>query len=113
MASLRGKTQMESQCSSCKINISKTDTSPSTDLETMLSLLQRQCKLYSKKFNIANHVQYTNHTQNCSINELQKKPVLAIYIFSIYVFRGPYSKDYRGCSYICLSNPKNEIQPKK
>ena len=56
MASLRGKTEMESQCPSCKIKISKTDASPSTDLETMLSLLQTQCKLCSKKFKIANHV---------------------------------------------------------
>ena len=40
MASLRGKADMESQCPSCKIKISKTDVSPSTDLETMLSLLQ-------------------------------------------------------------------------
>ena len=83
MASLRGKTGMESQCPWCKIKISKTDGSPSTDLETMLSLLQIQCKLCSKKFKIANHFQYINHTQNCSINELQNKPVLVIYIFSI------------------------------
>ena len=40
MASLRGKTEMESQYPPCKIKISKTDASPSTDLETMLSLLQ-------------------------------------------------------------------------
>ena len=111
-ASLRGKTEMESQCPSCKIKISKTDASPSTDLETMLSLLQTQCKLCSKKFNIANHVQYINHTQNCLINELQNKPVLVIHIFSIYIFRGPYSKDYKGCSYICLKD-ENEIQHKK
>ena len=83
MASLREKTEMESQCPSCKIKISKTDASPSTDLETMLSLLQTQCKLCSKKFKIANHVQYINHTQNCSINELQNKPVLVSDIFSI------------------------------
>ena len=54
MASLRGKTEMEFQCPSCKIKISKADASPSTDLETMLSLLQSQCKLCSKKFKIAN-----------------------------------------------------------
>ena len=52
MASLRGKTEMESQCSSCKIEISKTDASPSTDLERMLSLLQTKCKACSKKFKI-------------------------------------------------------------
>ena len=76
MASLRGKTEMESQCLSCQIKISKTDASPSTDLETMLSLLQAKCKMCSKKFKIANHAQYINHIQNCSINELQNKPVL-------------------------------------
>ena len=61
MASLRGKTEMESQCPSCKIKISKTDANPSTDLETMLSLLQTKCKVCSKKFNIKNHDQYINH----------------------------------------------------
>ena len=40
MASLRGKTEMESQYPSCKIAISKADASSSTDLKTMLSLLQ-------------------------------------------------------------------------
>ena len=53
-----------------------------TDLETMVSLLQTQCKLCSKTFKIANHVQYINHTQIWSINELQDKPVLESDIFS-------------------------------
>ena len=72
MASLSGKTEMESQCPSRKIKISKTDATPSTDLETMLSLLQTQYKLCSKKFKIANHVQYINHTQNRLINWITK-----------------------------------------
>ena len=37
----------------------------------------------SKKFKIADHAQYINHTQNCSINELQKNPILLSDIFSI------------------------------
>ena len=53
-----------------------------TDLETMVSLLQTQCKLCSKTFKISNHVQYINHTQIWSINELQDKPVLESDIFS-------------------------------
>ena len=53
-----------------------------TDLETMVSLLQTQCKLCSKTFKIANHVQYINHTQIWSINELQDKPVVESDIFS-------------------------------
>ena len=37
----------------------------------------------SKKLKIADHAQYINHTQNCSINELQKNPILLSDIFSI------------------------------
>ena len=74
---------MESQCPSCKIKISKIDASPSTDLETMLSLLQTKCNICSKKFKITNHDQYINNIQNCSINELQNKPVLVSDIFCI------------------------------
>ena len=55
MTSLRGKIEIESQCPSCKIKISKTDASPSTDLETMLSFFQTKCKVCSKKFEIKNH----------------------------------------------------------
>ena len=84
MASLRGKTEMESQCPSCKIKISKTDASPSIDLETMLSLLKTKWKVRSKNFKINNHDQYINRIWNCSINELQNKPVLVNDIFSIY-----------------------------
>ena len=77
------KTEMEYQCPSCKIKISKKGTSSSTYLETMLSLLQTKCKIFSKTFKIANHAQYINHIQNCSINELQHKSVLVRNIFSI------------------------------
>ena len=49
MASLRGKTEIEFQCPSCEINISKTDASPSTDLETMLSLLQTKRAKFAVK----------------------------------------------------------------
>ena len=83
MASLRGKIETESQCPSHKIKISKTDASPSTDLETMLSLLQTKCEVCSKKFKMKNHGQYINHIQDCSIKELQNKPVLVDDIFSI------------------------------
>ena len=56
MAALRGKTEMESKYPNCKIEISGTEASLSTDLETMLSLLQTKCKVCSKKFKI-NHGQ--------------------------------------------------------
>ena len=82
MAALRGKTEMESKYPNCKIEISGTEASLSTDLETMLSLLQTKCKVCSKKFKI-NHGQYINHIQNCSIDELQNKTVLESYILSI------------------------------
>ena len=49
----------------------------------MLSLLQTQCKVCSKKFKIANHAQYINHTQNFLITELKTKPVLVSDIYSI------------------------------
>ena len=38
MATAKGKTEMESACSSFRIKILKTDASLSADLETMLSL---------------------------------------------------------------------------
>ena len=62
---------MESECPLCKIKISKTDASPSTDLETKLSLLQTKCKVCNKQFKLTNHEQYINHIYNFSINELQ------------------------------------------
>ena len=83
MATLRGKTEMESKCPSCKIKISKTDASPSTDLETMISLLRTKYKVYSKTFKITNHDQYLNHIRSCSIDELQNKPVLVRDVFNI------------------------------
>ena len=83
MGSMRGKTEMESQCPSWKIKISKTDASPSTDLETTLLLLQTKYIVCSKTFKIKNHDQCINHIKDCSINELQNKFVLVIVIFSI------------------------------
>ena len=52
MATTRGRSEIESTCSLCRIEISKTDVKPSADLETMLSLLQTECKLYHKKLKI-------------------------------------------------------------
>ena len=101
---------MESQCPSYKIKISKTDASPSADLETMLSLLQAQWKLYSKKFKIVNHFKYINHTQNCSINELQNKLVLVSDIFSISETRIPRAIEDAALYVLktkMRSNPKN------
>ena len=66
MAPLREKNKMESGCPSCKIKVSKTDASPSTDLETMISLLQTKHKVCSKKFKITNHDLY----RNCSTDKL-------------------------------------------
>ena len=100
---------MESQCPSYKIKISKTDASPA-DLETMLSLLQAQWKLYSKKFKIVNHFKYINHTQNYSINELQNKLVLVSDIFSIFETRIPRAIEDAALYVLktkMRSNPKN------
>ena len=63
-------------------NLNAHDTSPSTDLETMLSLVQTKCKVCSKKFKIANHAHHIYHIQICSIDELQNIPVLVSDIFS-------------------------------
>ena len=49
-ACLSGKNEEESQYSVCKINILKADISPSSDLQTLLSLPKIQCKTCSKKF---------------------------------------------------------------
>ena len=68
-ACLSGKYEEESQCPVCKINILKTDISPSSDLQTLLSLLKIQCKRCSKKFLISTHYNhYTKHIQNCSLD---------------------------------------------
>ena len=45
---LSGKNEEESQCPACKINTLKADISPSTDLQTLLSLLKIQCNICSK-----------------------------------------------------------------
>ena len=42
------KNEEESQCPACKINALKADISPSTDLQTLLSLLKIQCNICSK-----------------------------------------------------------------
>ena len=42
------KTEEESQCSVCKIDTLKADISPSSDLQTLLSLLKIQCNTCSK-----------------------------------------------------------------
>ena len=68
-ACLSGKYEEESQCPVCKINILKTDISPSSDLQTLLSLLKIQCKRCSKKFLISTHYNhYAKHIQNCSLD---------------------------------------------
>ena len=83
IASLKGETEMEAQYPSCNIKVSKKDASPSTDLETILLLPQTKCEVYSKKFKITHHDQYINHIQNCSINQMQNKPVIVSDILSI------------------------------
>ena len=68
-ACLSGKNEEESQCPVCKINILKTDISPSSDLQNLLSLLKIQCKRCSKKLLISTHYNhYTKHIQNCSLD---------------------------------------------
>ena len=68
-ACLSGKYEEESQCPVCKINILKTDISPSSDLQILRSLLKIQCKRCSKKFLISTHYNhYAKHIQNCSLD---------------------------------------------
>ena len=45
---LSGKNEEESQFPACKINTFKADISPSSDLQTLLSLLKMQCNRCSK-----------------------------------------------------------------
>ena len=45
---LSGKNEEESQCPACKVNTLKADISPSTYLQTLLSLLKIQCSICSK-----------------------------------------------------------------
>ena len=52
---LSGKNQGKSQCSVCKINTLKADIVPSSDLQTLLSMLKIQCNTFSKKFLISIH----------------------------------------------------------
>ena len=68
-ACLSGENEEESQCPVCKINILKTDISPSSGLQNLLSLLKIQCKRCSKKLLISTHYNhYTKHIQNCSLD---------------------------------------------
>ena len=61
-ACLSGKNEEESQCPVCKINILKTETSPTSDLQILRSLLKIQCKRCSKKLLISTHYNhYTKH----------------------------------------------------
>ena len=48
---LSGKNEEESQCPACKINTLKADISPSSDLQTLLSLLKIQCNTCSTRYN--------------------------------------------------------------
>ena len=48
-ACLNGKNEEKSQCPARKINILKAGISPSSDLQTLLSLLKIQCNICSKK----------------------------------------------------------------
>ena len=52
---LSGKNHGKSQCSVCKINTLKADIVPSSDLQTLLSMLKIQCNTFSKKFLISIH----------------------------------------------------------
>ena len=52
---LSGKNQGKSHCSVCKINTLKADIVPSSDLQTLLSMLKIQCNTFSKKFLISIH----------------------------------------------------------
>ena len=46
---LSGKNEEESQCPACKINTFKVHISPSSDFQTLLSLLKIQCNTCSKR----------------------------------------------------------------
>ena len=83
-ACLSGKNEEESQCPACKMNILKADISPSSDLQTLLSLLKIQCNICSKKFLISTHYNdYTKHIQNCSLDISPPSSLLVTDIFNI------------------------------
>ena len=48
-----------------------------------MQVLLTQCKVCSKKFKIANHAQYINHTQNCSINDITNCSISDIFSISV------------------------------
>ena len=67
-------------------------------------------KFKIKKFKITNYDQYINHIQNCSINELQNKPVLLSDIFSISEAHIPRTIEYATLHELktkVKSNPKS------
>ena len=83
-ACLSGKNEEESQCPVCKINILKTEISPTSDLQILRSLLKIQCKRCSKKFLISTHYNhYTKHIQNCSLDISPTSSLLVSDIFNI------------------------------
>ena len=66
------------------MNILKADIIPSSDLQTLLSLLKIQCNICSKKFLISTHYNdYTKHMQNCSLDISPPSSLLVTDIFNI------------------------------
>ena len=83
-ACLSGKYEEEPQCPVCKINILKADIIPSSDLQSLLSLLKIQCKRCSKKFLIITHYNhYTKHMQNCSLDISPPSSLLVSDVFNV------------------------------
>ena len=78
------KNEEESQYPTCKINIFKADISPSSDWETLLSLLKIKCKTCNEKLLISTHYNhYTKHIQICLIDISPPYSLLVINIFNI------------------------------
>ena len=78
------KNEEKSQCPAFKKNILKADISPSSDLQTLLSLLKIQCKTCNIKFLISTHYNhYTKHMQNCSLDISSPSSLLVTNIFNI------------------------------
>ena len=83
-ACLSGKNEEESQCPACKINILKVDISLSSGLQTLLPLLNIQCKRCNKKFLISTHYNhYTKRLQNCSLDISSPSSLLVTDTFNI------------------------------
>ena len=80
-----GKSEEEAQFPTCKIDILKADISPSSDLQTLLSLLKIKYKTRSKKFVIStpyNH--HTKHIQHSSLDISQSSSLFVTKIFNIF-----------------------------